>query len=62
MNPFTVKQENDNVEVSVKITDSLVQEYGCRVKYNKSTGEVDLIGEAHCFEVVAEVVNDMRDK
>ena len=50
-----------NMEVAAKITDSMVQDYGCRVKYNKKTGEVDLVGDDYCKDVVVEVVNDMRE-
>ena len=59
MKPFKVKKQNGNMEVVAKITDSMVQEYGCRVKYNKETGRVDMIGEEHCKDIVAEVVKDM---
>ena len=61
MKPFEVKKHNGNVEVAAKITDSMVQEYGCRVKYNKTTGLVDLIGEDYCKEIVTEVVTNMMD-
>jgi hypothetical protein len=61
MKPFDVKQQNGNVEVAAKITDSMVQEYGCRVKYNKKTGMVDLIGDDYCKEIVTEVVTNMMD-
>lgn len=59
MKPFEIKKQNGNLEVVAKITDSLVQEYGCRVKYNKESGQVDLIGEDYCKDVVTEVVTDM---
>ncbi len=39
----------------------MVQEYGCRIKYNKESGMVDLVGEEHCKDIVAEVVKDMMD-
>lgn len=61
MKPFVVKKKNGNLEVVAKITDSMVQEYGCRVKYNKQTGLVDLIGEEYCKDVVADVVTDLMD-
>lgn len=61
MKPFEVKKQNSNVEVAAKITDSMVQEYGCRLKYNKTTGMVDLIGEDYCKEIVTEVVSNLRD-
>ena len=61
MKPFEIKQRSSNLELVAKITDSMVQEYGCRVKYNKNTGQVELIGDAYCKDVVLEVVNDLRD-
>lgn len=59
MKPFEVKRQNANLEVVAKITDSLVREYGCRVKYNKQTGQVDLFGQDYCKDIVTEVVADM---
>jgi hypothetical protein len=61
MKPFKIKKQNGNMEVVAKITDSMVQEYGCRVKYNKESGQVDLIGEDYCKDIVTEVVTDMID-
>lgn len=61
MEPFKIKKQSGNLEVAAKITDSMVQDYGCRVKYNKTTGQVDLIGDDYCLDVVEEVVNDMRE-
>ncbi len=61
MNPFEIKKLNGNLEVVAKITNSMVQEYGCRVKYNKESGQVDLIGEEHCKDIVTEVVTEMID-
>ena len=61
MKPFEINKRNGNLELVAKITDSMVQEYGCRVKYNKTTGQVDLVGGEYCKEVVVEVVNDLRD-
>lgn len=61
MKPFQINKRNGNLELVAKITDSMVQEYGCRVKYNKTTGQVDLVGDEYCKEVVVEVVNDLRD-
>lgn len=58
MKPFEIIKKSANLEVLVKITDSLVQGYGCRVKYDKATGLVDLIGEAYCENVVEEVLSD----
>ena len=58
MEPFKINKQSGNLEVLAKITDSMVQDYGCRVKYDKVTGRVDLIGEAYCKDVVEEVVND----
>ena len=59
MKPFEVKKQNGNLEIVAKITDSMVQEYGCRVKYDKASGQVDLIGEDYCKDIVTEVVTDM---
>lgn len=59
MNPIKIKQKNQTIEVVAKITDSLVQEYGCRVKYNKESGRIDLVGEDYCKEIVNEVLTDM---
>ena len=61
MKPFEVKKQNGNMEVVAKITDSMVQEYGCRIKYNKETGQVDMIGEDYCKNIVAEVVTSLMD-
>ena len=61
MKPFEINKQNGNLEVLAKITDSMVQEYGCRVKYNKVSGQVDLIGGDYCKDIVAEVVTDMMD-
>jgi hypothetical protein len=61
MKPFEIKKKNGNLEVVAKITDSMVQDYGCRIRYNKESGEVDLVGEDYCKEVVEEVVNNMRE-
>jgi hypothetical protein len=59
MNPLKIKHQNQTVEVVAKITDSLVQQYGCRVKYNRETGGIDLIGEDDCMEIVNEVLTDL---
>jgi hypothetical protein len=59
MKPFKIKKQNENMEVVAKITDSMVQEYGCRLKYNKQTGLVDLIGDDYCKDIVTEVVTDL---
>jgi hypothetical protein len=61
MKPFEINEKNGNLEVVAKITDSMVQEYGCRIKYNKESGQVDLVGEDYCIDVIEEVVNDMRE-
>ena len=61
MKPFEIKKQNGNMEVVAKIADSMVQEYGCRLKYNKQTGQVDLIGDDYCKDIVTEVVTDLID-
>jgi hypothetical protein len=61
MKPFEIKKQNGNLEVVAKITDSMVQEYGCRVKFNKESGQVDLVGEDYCKDIVTEVVTDMMN-
>lgn len=61
MKPFEIKKQNKNLEVVAKITDSMVQEYGCRVKYNKESGLVDLIGDDYCEDIVTAVVTDMMN-
>jgi hypothetical protein len=61
MKPFEIKKQNKSLEVAAKITDSMVQQYGCRIKYNKESGQVDLIGEDYCEEIVTEVVSDMMN-
>jgi hypothetical protein len=58
MEPFEIIKKSANLEVLAKITDSLVQVYGCRVKYDKDTGRVDLLGETYCEDVVEHVFND----
>ena len=37
MIPFEINIQSVNLEVVAKITDSMVQDYGCRVKYDKDT-------------------------
>ncbi len=59
MTPFNIKQKNETIEVVAKITDSMVQEYGCRVKYNKDNGRIELIGGDYCKEIVTEVLTDI---
>ncbi|BBO67141.1 hypothetical protein DSCA_10710 [Desulfosarcina alkanivorans] len=61
MKPFEIKKQNRNLEVVAKIADSMVQEYGCRIRYDKENGRVDLVGEDFCKAVVEEVVNEMRE-
>ncbi len=61
MNPFTIRRQNENVEIVARITDSLVQEYGCRVRYNRGDGSIELEGEAFCQDIVREVVKQMID-
>jgi hypothetical protein len=61
MKPFQIRKLNENLEVVAKITDSMVQEYGCRVKYNKESGKVDLVGEAYCQDIVAQVLTDLAN-
>ena len=60
MKPFEINRQSGNLELIAKITDSMVQAYGCRVKYDKQTGLVDLVGDAYCKDVVIEVLNGMR--
>lgn len=62
MKPFAIKRHNKNMEVVAKITDSMVQAYGCRVKYNKESDQVDLVGEDYCKDIVTEVVTHMLEK
>ena len=59
MKPFEIARQNNNLELFAKITDSMVQAFGCRVKYDKTTGRVDLIGEDYCQDVVVDVVGDL---
>ena len=59
MSPFSIKQKNETIEVVAKITDSMVQEFGCRVKYNKHSGQIELIGGDHCRDIVTEVLTDI---
>ena len=59
MNPLKIRKRNQTVEVVAKITDSIVQEYGCRVKYNKVDGRLDLEGDGDCREIVSEVLREM---
>lgn len=59
MNPLKIRKRNETVEVVAKITDSIVQEYGCRVKYNKVDGRLDLEGDDGCREIVSEVLREM---
>lgn len=61
MKPFEINKQNRNMEVVAKITDSMVQGYGCRVRYNKESGQVELVGEDFCKDIVTEVVTDMLD-
>ena len=61
MNPLKIRKRNETVEVVAKITDSIVQEYGCRVKYNKDNGRIELIGGDHCKEIVTEVLTGIMD-
>jgi hypothetical protein len=61
MRPFTIRKQNHSVEIVAKITDSLVQEYGCRVRYNRGDGCLELEGEDYCRDVVREVVKQMID-
>ena len=60
MKPFEISRQNENLEVVAKITDSMVQDYGCRVKYDKEHGRIELVGEDYCKEIVAQVVTDLR--
>jgi hypothetical protein len=59
MKPFPIREHNENIEVMAKITDSMVQEYGCRVKYDRQSGQVDLVGEAYCKDIVMQVIADL---
>lgn len=61
MHLFPIKKKNQTLEVVAKITDSLVQQYGCRVKFNKTSGQVELIGGKHCEEIVTEVLTDITE-
>ncbi len=61
MQSFPINQKNQTIEVVAKITDSLVQEYGCRVKFNKDSGCVELLGGKHCKDIVTEVLSGMID-
>lgn len=61
MDPFKINRHNETLEVIIKITNSMVNEYGCQLTYDKQSGTVDLVGEQYCYTVVEEVVNnDMR--
>lgn len=62
MNPFNIRNRDETIEVVAKITDSMVQEYGCRIKYHKETGRIDLIGEDFCREIVTEVLKEMMGR
>ena len=59
MRPFNIKKENETLEIVAKITDSMVQDYGCRVRYNRADGQIDLVGDDYCHDVVTEVVSEL---
>lgn len=59
MSPFSIRQKNETIEVVAKITDSMVQAYGCRVKYNKTSGQIELFGGDHCKDIITEVLTDI---
>ena len=61
MSPFRIRQKDETIEVVAKITDSMVQEYGCRVKYNKASGHIELIGGEHCRQIVSEVLTEIMN-
>lgn len=62
MSPFNIRKKNETIEVVAKITDSMVQEYGCRVKYNKDNGRIELLGGDHCKDIVTEVLTGILDE
>ena len=51
MKPFEIAHQKNNLELFAKITDSLVQDFGCRVKYDKAANRVDLIGDNYCHDI-----------
>lgn len=59
MKPFKISKQNGTLEVVAKITDSMVQDYGCRVKYDRESGLIDLVGEDYCKTIVTEIMTEM---
>lgn len=59
MTIFPIENKNVNAEILAKITNSMVKEYGCRAKYDKKTGKIDLSGGENCKEIVTEVVSSL---
>ena len=59
MKPFRISRQNGTLEVVAKIADSMVQDYGCRVKYDPQSGLIDLVGEDFCKAIVTEIMTDM---
>jgi hypothetical protein len=59
MKPFKISRQNGTLEVVAKITDSMVQNYGCRVKYDRQSGLIDLVGEDYCKAIVTEIMTEM---
>jgi hypothetical protein len=60
--PFEINKRSANLELAAKITDSMVQDFGCRVLFNKDTGQINLVGDDYCKAVVMAVVNTMQDE
>ena len=52
-----IKQRVNNLEIFAKIVDSLTQKDDCRIKYNKESQRLNLIGEQPCMDIVAKKVN-----
>lgn len=61
MNPLPISEKNGNLEIVAKITDSIVKEYGCRVKFDKERGQIDLIGDDYCKEIVSHVIQELME-
>lgn len=59
MKPFKISKQNETLEVVAKITDSMVRDYGCRVKYHQESGLIDLDGEDYCKDIVTDIMTEM---
>jgi hypothetical protein len=61
MSAIRINRKIDNLEIMAKLLNSVATNYGCRVRYNSSSRQMQFVGEdAYKPHVIEETLNLLR--